>query len=398
MSIETLYCLAALIPMLILPVMLPSVVLMAVRKRMTDAPNERKLQEQPVVVMGGTVVIVVMCIALVIINLFYPITEFFAGLCVMVILYVIGLLDDTIGMPWYIKLVVQTGAILLLFFGGDNAVHSLFGLFVDGPLPEWLSCLLTVLIGLILLNAVNFIDGIDGLASSLAVLSGLVMAFWSIRHGFVSYALLSFIFSGSLLSFFFFNVFSNKYKMYLGDSGSMLIGLFVFITVCPAPLNTITFDFLADRYFVSFTLALFSAMIFDMVRVIISRIIRGKSPFLPDRLHLHHIYVDHGMSHLVATLVILSSNGLTILLWYLTAASGINIELQFFAVILSGIIVYWLPYYFINRGKIKNPQSYDRHTEMWERVSQFLVPMSDYISGVLDNLKFFRLPHSNRKP
>lgn len=376
---------AALIPLLIVPVVLPSVVLMAHRKRLTDSPNARKLQEQPVVVMGGTVILIAMCVTFVIANLFYPINQYYPGLCVMTILYIIGMLDDSIGMRWYVKLVVQALAILLLFFGGNNSIPSLYGLFFDGTLPGWLSCMLTVFVGLLLLNAVNFVDGIDGLASALAVFSASLMAYWSIRHGFVSHAIVSFVIIGAMTAFFFFNVFSKKYKMYLGDSGTMLIGLFVFITACPDPNNTIGSDFLVDRYFVSFMVALFSGMVFDLVRVVLKRLHDHKSPFLPDRTHLHHLYVDMGMCHLLATMVIVFSNGMLVLVWYITAAAGMNVELQFFVVLAAGVVFFWLPYFVYDSMRLSKPERFARRVALCNRLSDALTPLCNFFARAIDN-------------
>ena len=260
----------------------------------------------------------------IIINLFYNLGDLCPALCVMFILYIFGMLDDTIGLSWNFKMGLQILAILLLYFGGSYGVNSMFGLFGLGTLSWWFSLICTLFTGLLLLNAVNFTDGIDGLASGLGLIGAIVMGYWSIRHGFIIQALVSCIMIGTLFSFYVFNVFSKRYKMYMGDSGSLVLGLFIYMSVCPDSYYFLDNTFIVDKYFVSFLLALFSAMIFDTLRVVIVRILKGKSPFQPDRTHLHHIYVDAGMSHLLATNKIILNNIAVLLAWYGTAVMEWN--------------------------------------------------------------------------
>ncbi len=387
-TIDTLYLLALLIPMLFVPVVLPAVVLMARRKRMTDKPNARKLQDQPVVVMGGTVIVLALCTTLIILNLFYDINTLLPVVCVMLILYIFGMLDDNIGLKWYSKLILQIFFILLLFWGGNYGVHTLHGL-VSAELPVWFSCLLTIFVGVLILNAVNFIDGIDGLASGLGVMTGLIMAYWNIKHGIVDQALISFAMVGALFVFFIFNVFSNKFKMYMGDSGSLVLGLFVFISACPSSYYVLGDEYLADNYFVSFFIALLSAMVFDLVRVVIVRVFSGSSPFTPDRRHLHHIFVDMGMSHLLATLMIVLLNLIVLSVWHLTASAGMNTIWQFWIVVMTGLFLFWLPYFQLTMLRDKHPKRYESISAFWLRVSGHIDNFSQIITRLIDGRKTF---------
>ena len=140
MTTELLYWIAVLIPLIIVPIVLPMVVLLARRKRLTDSPNARKTQESPVAVMGGTVIMLAVSVTSIIINLFYNLGDLYPALCVMFILYIFGMLDDTIGLSWNFKMGLQILAILLLYFGGSYGVNSMFGLFGLGTLSWWFSC------------------------------------------------------------------------------------------------------------------------------------------------------------------------------------------------------------------------------------------------------------------
>ena len=394
MSTELIYWLSVLIPLVVMPVVLPMVVLLARRKRLIDSPNARKTQSRPVAVMGGTVMMLVLCTTAIVINLFYDISSLFPAFCVMVILYLFGMLDDTIGLSWQFKLGMQVFVILLLYYGGSYGVNSLFGLFGLDVLPEWLSLILTLFTGLLLLNAANFVDGIDGLASGLGVLAGLMMGYWNVRHGFITQALLSFSMVGTMSTFFIFNVFSNRYKMYMGDSGSLVLGLFIYMSACPNSYYALGNEFLADSYFVSFLLALFSAMIFDMVRVVVGRALNGKSPFHPDRTHLHHAYVDVGMTHLLATLKITLQNMAVLAIWYVTAILELNSALQYFIVLLAGVAFIWLPYIFLNLYKTSYRNMYAKISKRCKRRSDFLKSLTGWITPVIDGRFRTRIMHS----
>ena len=175
--------------------------------------------------------------------------------------------------------------------------------------------------------------------------------------------------------------------MYLGDSGSLVLGLFVYISACPDPFNTIGEDFLVDRYFVSFMIALFSAVIFDLIRVVTGRVMRGRTPFDPDRTHLHHILVDLGMRHLLATTVIVFFDAMTVLVWLLTADSGMAIGLQAVVVIVAGVAFFWLPYFYLDRLRLRHPERFARQNAFWTKVSGRIDPFFNFVTRLLDNHK-----------
>lgn len=367
-----------------MPIVLPMVVLMANRKRLMDNPDARKTQKRPVAVMGGTVIMLVICITSIILNLFYNISNLFPAMCVMMILYIFGMLDDNIGLSWQFKLGMQIFVILLLFFGGNYGINSLYGMFDIYSLPMWCACLLTVFVGLLLLNAVNFADGIDGLASGLGVLASLTMGYWNLRHGFVTQALQSFTVVGVMASFFLYNVFSKRYKMYMGDSGSLVLGLFLFLSICQDPYYLADDAFIVDSYFLSFIIALFSAMLFDSVRVVIMRALKGNSPFEPDRSHLHHAYVDAGMSHLLATIKIVLNNMAVIAVWYFTAKAELSEVLQLAIVLSVGVVFIWVPYFMLEYLKNKSVDRYILITRRCRRRSEVLNNFSNLIQRLVD--------------
>lgn len=384
MNEQLLYIMAFVIPMVMLPLVLPMVVLMARRKRMTDNPSRRKLQERPVAVMGGTVVMLVLSVSLLLINVFYDLGSLFPVLCLMVILFIFGMLDDMIGLTWQFKLALQVVAVLLLYFGSNYGVHSLFSLF-PGMEFHWSVALpLTLFLGVLLLNAVNFVDGIDGLATALTMLAAYVMGYWNVMHGFTAQALFSFAVGGVLLTFLVFNIFSVRYKTYLGDSGTLVLGLFLFIAVTPDTLDTMNPDILMDHYYFSHALALLSAMIFDLVRVVLWRMVNGQSPFRPDRTHLHHVYVDLGMSHLMAATTIVLSNVLVLLVWRLTAGWGLSQWQQLLLVFVFCALIYWGPFFHLTYLRDRRSQRYRRLSLAVRRVNRVFEIFHDRVGRLID--------------
>lgn len=359
MSDRLLYIISFLIPALFVPLVLPAIAFVAHQINMTDKPNFRKRQKRPVALMGGMVVVAVICFALVCLNIFVDLDELFPAICVIVILFVIGMVDDAIDLPFSIKLFAQILIIMLLFFAGSYRASDFGGLFGIGKLNLAASLLVSIFLGLYYINAINFIDGIDGLASAFGCFSSFLIAFWCVRHNCTEHAVLSLVFAGALFTFFFFNVFSDRYKMYMGDSGSLVLGMFVYMSVCMEPSQYAPGDFLADHYVFSFPMAVYSAALFDMARVCLWRVLRKKSPFHADRTHMHHCYVDMGFPHFTATMIIVLSNAFVVLVWYLTARSGMSVLLQFCIVFLAGFIFICLPYMIFSLIRKYYPAKYD---------------------------------------
>ena len=384
MSVNTIYILSLLIPLVLMPMLLPAYVLVAHRKRITDNPGPRKRQLRPVAVMGGTVMMLVICISAVIINLFYDISSLFPVICVMCMLYIFGMMDDTIGLVWVYKMLLQVVASFLLFFGSNYGVHALYGIPGFANISPWLSCVLTVIAGVVLLNAVNFSDGIDGLASALGVLAGLTMGYWHMRHGFVTQAIISFVMVGVMTSFFIFNVFSKRYKTYMGDSGSLVLGLFIFVVVTDDKLSVLDGSFLADNYSFSAMVSVLSVMLFDMFRVVALRIVHRKAPYKADRSHLHHVYVDMGMNHLMATVCLLFSNVAVMVVWLITALLNMPIIPQLFLTLLGGAVFVWLPYGIIVYLQRKHASSYVFLASRCRKLSVRVDKHVDFIGRIID--------------
>jgi UDP-N-acetylmuramyl pentapeptide phosphotransferase/UDP-N-acetylglucosamine-1-phosphate transferase len=235
-----------------------------------------------------------------------------------------GIKDDILIInPWK-KLAGQIIAALIISVLADIRITHLFGLLGIDQLPYIVSILLTILVLLVIINGFNLIDGIDGLASGIGILTSSVFGIWFWMTGNIAYTILSFSFTGSLLAFFSFNVFSNKNKIFLGDTGSLVTGLVIGVLACSFLQLESTAEGVADiQSSPAFAFGILIVPLFDTLRVFALRIIQGKSPFVADRQHIHHRLLQLGITHLQATLILVSVNMFFIALCYLLQGIGI---------------------------------------------------------------------------
>jgi UDP-N-acetylmuramyl pentapeptide phosphotransferase/UDP-N-acetylglucosamine-1-phosphate transferase len=184
--------------------------------------------------------------------------------------------------------------------------------------------LLTIFVFIVIINGFNLIDGIDGLASGIGILTSSVFGIWFWITGHIACTILSFSLVGTLAAFFYFNVFSKRNKIFLGDTGSMVIGFVMGVLVC---------RFLQHELVAQGTAKIVSAPtvvcgilivpLFDSLRVFILRIKQSRSPFKADHQHIHHWLLRLGYTHLQATLILICVNLFFIVLSYLLRGIGI---------------------------------------------------------------------------
>lgn len=312
-------------------IIIPKILLIAFRKRLFDEPDERKIHTAAVPRLGGLAFMpsIVFSICLVVgvkgILDAQGLSAYFGGpsevgdmsemllpmcfgLCAVMMMYLVGIADDLIGVRYSAKFVAQILAALLLAMGGVR-IENFHGFMWLYELPVGLSWAATVLLVVFITNAINLIDGIDGLASGL---SGIAMAFYGfvfMHTGYMLYAMLAFAGLGTLVPFFYYNVFGNPAmgkKIFMGDTGSLTTGLilsFLSIEVCSLPEGSV---YSWDVMVVAF--APLAIPCLDVIRVFVHRIVRGMSPFLPDKSHIHHKLLALGIPQRWAMITILATS------------------------------------------------------------------------------------------
>ncbi len=251
------------------------------------------------------------------------------GLCALIIMYLVGIADDLIGVKYRAKFAAQIISGFLLAASGLRLgnLHGFLGIY---ELPSFLAWGLTILLTVFITNAINLIDGIDGLASGL---SGIAMGFYGIAFLLLDqpfYSMLAFAGLGTLVPFFYYNVFGSpvaRKKIFMGDTGALTTGIilsFLFLAMVQCADSSLQG---CDVVVAAF--APLAIPCLDVVRVFFHRIIRGHSPFLPDKVHIHHKLLAIGIRQRVAMIIILAASAALIAmnLWLSAFTSSFLIAL-----------------------------------------------------------------------
>ena len=316
---------------------------MATRLGLVDKPSERKQHKGEIPLIGGPVIFLVVMIGLLI---FVP-NPPWSGIMAGAMLVILGVVDDRQPVPAIIKLVFHVAAATIVVMG-ENLKISDIGIFNEtfGSTDfATLHIVLAVFAITAAINAFNMIDGIDGLAASMALLA-LTHANLSFNliHGETppDYAVFVVLFSGAIAGFLLFNLqIFNGRKVFLGDSGAMLIGLIASAAIIAASQDTPRLRLLENpKIPASLCLWLVAIPIIDITSIVIRRLASGRSPMAPDRTHLHHKIMDNGFSPRRTLLIlILSAVGA---FWF-----GYSLTVQFGeAISIIGFLVFAPTYYF----------------------------------------------------
>lgn len=235
-----------------------------------------------------------------------------------IILFAMGLKDDLSGVNSRTKFCIQfiVASILVLF--GHIRLTSMYGVFGIHDLPYWPSVALSVLTIILIINAFNLIDGIDGLAATTGIVANGCFAIMFIYMHQYELAAVSLAMVGAIFGFLKFNI--TPAKIFMGDTGSLLIGLIsVVMAIKFIELNKITTTVSPAIFSApALAVAILIGPIFDTLRVFILRISSGVSPFTADRNHIHHRMLRLGFSHLQTTLILAVLNVICIVvvLWF----------------------------------------------------------------------------------
>ncbi|EEY81924.1 glycosyltransferase, group 4 family [Bacteroides sp. 2_1_33B] len=301
-------------------VIIPRILVISHKKRLYDVPDARKVHTMPVPRLGGLSFfpVILMSMFLVIgfrlyfwdmdtsslsFNMLYEYLFLFVG---MTLLYLVGVCDDLVGVGYRYKFAVQIAAALLLVLSG-NWFDSFGGLFGIYSVPAWIGMPFTVFIVVYITNAINLIDGIDGLASGLCCIALSVLSVIFFLRGQYVYALLAICTLGILMPFWCYNVFGNAnrgHKLFMGDAGSLTLGYVISFLIIHMSVTNEVSPTLSNPYMViAFSTVLVPLL--DVIRVVLHRLREHKNPFLPDKNHFHHKLLRTGMRVRVVMVTIL---------------------------------------------------------------------------------------------
>jgi UDP-GlcNAc:undecaprenyl-phosphate/decaprenyl-phosphate GlcNAc-1-phosphate transferase len=300
---------------------IPVVLQIAEQKKLYDIPDERKVHTHAVASLGGVGIFGGFLLAALLSIQGYLNPEFQYFFASALVIFFLGLKDDLVVLSASKKFIGQVVAASILIHLGEVRLDSMHGLFGFYELPEAFALALSYLTIIVIINSFNLIDGIDGLAASLGTLTMLIFGTYFFIIGLQAYALLAYAMGGSLVAFLIFN--HHPAKIFMGDCGSLMVGLInsilviKFISVASDPAVAIPLDSSAAIGF-----SILIVPLLDTLRVFGIRIFNGRSPFTPDRNHIHHLLLDYGLSHPAITLICVSINIGFIALAYSCRAIG----------------------------------------------------------------------------
>lgn len=333
---------------------IPPILRVAKAKNLFDPIDERKIHTKIVPPLGGVGIFIGFVISTIISTDGYTFDGLKYIIAAVILMFFIGLKDDLLAISARKKFTVQVFASVLLITLGNFHIHNLHGFLGIYEVNFVFGTLITLFLILTIVNAYNLIDGIDGLASGLAILASVFFGFWFFMAGFIQYSIMAFAMAGSLTGFFFFNVFGNANKLFMGDTGSLVVGMIMAVFVIKFNEFNVGSNvayFIEASPSVSFAVVL--VPLIDTLRVMTIRLLNGKSPFSPDNNHIHHRLLQLVPSHLAVTLIIIASNVFIIGIALLLNSISFNVNLQFLIIFALGIFFSFLPSQIIRWREVK---------------------------------------------
>lgn len=322
-------------------------------KNLVDNPDARKLQKTPIPVMGGIAVFFGVAFGIMagytaggMLGVKYDII-LLPVLAAMVVMLYVGALDDIRGLSPSSRLLIESLTMVGLIYAGGGCIDTFHGLWGIGSFSWWIAVPLTIFVGVGIINAVNMIDGVNGLSSTLCLLSSGLYGIVFLKSGDVSNATLAFSMAAALVPFMIHNIFGLRSRMFIGDAGTMIMGLLLtWFTISLLKSDSpITFYEDADNVnLIAFTLAVLCVPVFDTLRVMTMRMVRKKSPFHPDKTHLHHIFINVGVSHFITTMSEVLIMVVVVFTWFLSVLLGVSIDGQLYIVVAAAVVFVWGTY------------------------------------------------------
>ena len=345
-----------LVSLLLTFVGMPVLLRLCQQRGIYDIPNERKIHHNKIPRMGGVFFAPAMIVGVAVSFLLmlavgeqlpqFGLPTFFisAGLF---LIYIIGLFDDMLGLSAKVKFLVQI--VTSLFFPLCGVcINNLYGLFGVYELPLWAGYLLTVFISVVIINAINLIDGIDGLAGSIVFIALGGFAWEFIHIGVFSYALMAASLMGTVLAFLYYNLFGRverNTKTFMGDTGSLILGYaLAFLGIKYAMNMHDVVPYRPNALLISYSLLLLPT--FDAGRVAVSRLYRGVSMFHADKTHIHHKFLAAGLSMRWALVAVVGMQVMFIVLNFFISEMCLRGEWMILTDLLIYAAVIWLLNYF----------------------------------------------------
>ena len=300
-----------IISVLIASIIIPRIVLIAVRKKLYDIPDARKVHTKAIPRLGGVsfypTILFSFCSVFTLRMLFgYEVESVHAErlipeclllACSITLLYLTGIADDLVGVRYRQKFVIQLICASFIPLSG-LWINNLYGFLGIHEISYWIGIPLTIFTVIYITNAINLIDGIDGLASGLSGVSLLIFGILFLKQELWAYSMIAFATLGVLVPFFYYNVFGSAdraKKIFMGDTGSLTLGFILsFLAIKYSTYDPDIAPYTDGAIVIAFSTLMVPA--FDVIRVVCIRIYNHVSPFEPDKNHIHHKLLAIGIN------------------------------------------------------------------------------------------------------
>lgn len=366
----------------------------AKEKNLVDNPDARKLQTEPVPVMGGIAVFFGVVSAVLVGCILTDCSPLLPVLMAMVVLLYMGAMDDLVGFPQLSRVLAEVLVLVGMIFASGKCVDSLHGLWGLGAFSWWMAVPLTVFAGVGIINAINMIDGVNGLSSGLCMTCAGLFGGVFLMRGDMPNAMLAFAMCAGLFPFFLHNVYGKRSRMFVGDAGTMMMGVLMsWCIMCLLSSDASRYDGKEDT--VALALAILSVPVFDTLRVMTQRIVHGISPFKADKTHLHHAFIAVGISHSITALSEIAIDVVIVLIWFASYRLGASQEMQLYVVVAAAVLLVWGTYVVLWLGQRDNgigrmlkrlaPRTHLGHTKSWLRFEKWLDAPESKVQGLRED-------------
>ena len=320
---------------------IPSIISIAEIKNLVDEPGERRAHTVSTPSLGGIAIFAGIIFSIIMWTPFKYFGDLQYILCAFIILFLIGVKDDIDPVLPYQKFGAEIISALILVFIANIRITSLYGIFGINELPYVASILLSIFTILVIINSFNLIDGVNGLSGSIAGIIASVFGLWFYQIDMIELSILAFAMVGAIVAFLKYNF--SPAKIFMGDTGSLLLGLICAILAIQfiemhKVLEDLTY---ATQAAPAVAVGILIVPLFDTLRVFTLRMMRGRSPFSPDRNHIHHLLLDSGLTHMQTTGMLVFFNlGILLLVYKLQHFGSLILLLILLAVALcfSGVL------------------------------------------------------------
>lgn len=333
---------------------IPPIIRLSLIKKLYDEPDARKTHSRRIGALGGIPIFGSFLFSFVLFSAGLDYPQQNSILAAYLVLFSMGVKDDLFPMSPNKKIFGQLIAVSLVVFVGNVRMESFYGLFGISELPYAVSVLWSIVLFLMLINSFNFIDGINGLSAGLGVVILLIYAYWFEKMNEPLFLTLCASYAGALLGFSPYN-YRRKAKIFMGDSGSMILGFnLAVITVFFIQKSVVA----VPNYFYAISSAVYAfalviVPVFDTIRVVVLRLSSGRSPFSPDRKHIHHVLLDLGLSHRQSSALLVSVTlGFALLAGALKDSMLPKYQLLLFVVLATALSQ--IPAILLNRNKAES--------------------------------------------